>query len=578
MLPLPHKAPFILLLLTHLSAFSQTHTDSDADSAALRKLNDQAYIYWYSNLDSVLILAKEQLLLATKTNNKIGIIKAHIDFWHVYNERQMFVEAIQSGFSILKEADLINSIKYRAVGFSNLGLTHYQMGENDLANEYLQKAMSIDSARNNKSGLASDYVNLSLVQISNNNFQEGERYAMLAFQIHENQKDDVGCSIALINAAYASYRLDKKEVALKRVEEVLKYSLKANDLEGQAYAYNYMVLFNNGVLPPREEIRLLQKSLNLCLELHLNELTRDNYQKLSESFSRINDLPQSLHYLQLSIQLSDSIYSTNKRVEAAKLNAKYKLKKNEIEIQSLKETMLLKEQSAARQRWIFVLVFAIVIAIGLFVWAYQRTVNKMVIAKAEASHIRRELNYLKDQTNPHFLLNALNSLYGVALTKPAMVPDKIAELSYLLHYQLKSSRLEKVNMAEEIEFVKRYIEFKKAKTNQLDLSFEVIGEFVGRYLPPLLFFPPIENALKYAAEADSPYVHIQWKFEPDKIILLVRNNFNLEFAGVQGTKIGIENLNKRLELYNYKFDLNVSQVENFYNLQLNLWDNELTVA
>ncbi|MFN8889485.1 MAG: histidine kinase, partial [Cyclobacteriaceae bacterium] len=513
MFPLPHKALIFLFLLSHLPAFAQTHVDS----AALRKLNDQAFTYWYSNLDSVLVLAKEQLLLASQTNNKVGIIKAHIDFWHVYNERQMFVDAIQSGFGILKEADLINSSKYRAVGFSNLGLTYYQMGENEVANDYLRKAMRIDSARNNEAGLASDYVNLSLVQINKSNFKEGERYAMLAYQIHKNRNEDVGCSIALLNAAYASYQLGKKEVAIQRIEKTLEYSLKANDLEGQAYAYNYMVLFHKGMLPAREEIQLLQKSLKLCLELQLNELTRDNYQKLSESFAKINDLPQSLRYLQLSVQLSDSIYSTNKRVEAAKLNAKYQLMKNEAEIQSLKETMHLREQSNVRQRWIFALIGGIVIATGIFILAYQRTVNKMVIAKVEASHIRKELSYLKDQTNPHFLLNALNSVYGIALTKPALVADKIAELSYLLHYQLKSSRLEKVNIADEIEFVKRYIEFKKSKTNQLDLSFEVIGEFVGRYLPPLLFFPPIENALKYAAGSENPSVKIQWNFERDKI-------------------------------------------------------------
>jgi len=575
MLLLPHKA-LLFFLFAHLSALSQTATRPD--TLSIRKLNNLAYQYWYSNLDSVEILAQEQLNLAKQINDKVGIIKAHIDFWHVHNERQLFVEAIQSGFNILREADTLNSNRYRAVAYNNIGLTYYQLSENDLAYDYLRKAMAIDSARRNQRGLASDYINLSLVYNNQEKYKEAKKYALLAYKIHLDENDHVGCSIALINASYASYQLGEEKESLEQINNALAYSIKVNDLEGQAYAYNYLVLFNKGKIAPMEEISLIQKSLRFSLELKLNELTRDNYQKLSESYAKNKDLSKSLHYLQVATHLSDSIYGVNTRVESAKLNAKYKLKKNEAEIQSLKETMRLREQSTTRQRWIFVLISGIIISFGIFLWAYQRTVNRMVIAKTEASHIRRELNYLKDQTNPHFLLNALNSLYGIALTKPAMVADKIAELSYLLHYQLKSSKLEKVNMADEIEFVKRYIDFKKSKTSQLDISFEVVGEFMGRYLPPLLFFPPIENALKYAAESDKPYVKIQWMFEPDKIILLVRNSFNMEFAGVDSTKIGIENLSKRLQLHSYKFNLNASQVENLYDLQLDLWDKEFTVA
>ncbi len=575
MLPNPQKALFFLLL-AHLSVCAQKK--HGMDTTQLRELNNRAYQYWYSNLDSVLIMATEQLTLANQIDDKVGIIKAHIDFWHTYNERQLFVQAIQAGFDILREADAINSSKYRAVAYSNIGLTYFQLSENDLAIDYLQKAMAIDSARMNQRGLASDYINLSLVYNNQLKYTEAKKYALLAYEIHLRENNKVGCSIALINAAYANFQLGEEKESIQKISTALDYSLSSNDLEGMAYAYNYLVLFNKGKMPPTEEIELLQKSLKFCLELGLNELTRDNYQRLSEGYAKMNDTKKAFYYLRLATHLSDSIYSDNTRVQAAKMNAKYQLKKNEVEIQSLKETMNLREQSATRQRWIFVLISGIVITCGFFLWAYQRTVNKMVIAKAEASHIRRELSYLKDQTNPHFLLNALNSLYGIALAKPAMVADKIAELSYLLHYQLKSSRLEKVNMADEIEFVKRYIEFKKSKTNQLELSFEVVGEFMGRYLPPLLFFPPIENALKYAAESENPYVHIQWKFETDQIILLVRNSFNTELAGVNSTKIGIDNLSKRLQLYNYKFDLNASQAENLYNLQLNLWDKELTVA
>lgn len=533
-------------------------------------------MHWYSNLDTVLVLAKQQLKLSNSINDKVGIIKAHIDYWHVYNEQQLFVEAIQAGIEILRGADGLDSDKYRAVALSNLGLTYYQMGENNLAVDYFQKAMKIDSLRGDIRGLASDYNNLSLAYFSQGKFRSALQYSLEAFSIHDSLKNEVGCAIAKLNAANSYSRLGQKTEAQKNIQEALNYSLRSNDKEGQAYAYNYMVMFSEGKLSPRQEIDLVQKSLDISRQLGLSELTRDNYQRLSYSYEKMNQLAKALYYQRVSTNLSDTLYSTNKRVEAAKLNARYQLEKNEMEILSLKESMKFKEQSAIRQKWIFVLVAFFALAIASFIWIYQRTASKVRFANMEAAHMRKELSYLKEQTNPHFLLNALNSLYGISLTKPNLVAEKISELSYLLHYQLSSTKMETVDLNDEINFTKRYIEFKKSKIHQLNVNLEVVGDFSERFLPPLLFFPLIENALKYSAETDKPFVSIRWQIETDRIVLMVFNNFDLASSASGGTKIGIENLTKRLNLYHYNFDLQTGKTEELYKVQLHLWDRGVT--
>jgi hypothetical protein len=112
----------LLFFITLAPILALSKENSSIDTLSIRRLNDLAFQNWYSNLDTVLVLASQQLQLASSIEDKIGIIKAHIDFWHVYNERQLFVEAIRAGVETLRCADDMKSNKYRAVAFSNLGL------------------------------------------------------------------------------------------------------------------------------------------------------------------------------------------------------------------------------------------------------------------------------------------------------------------------------------------------------------------------------------------------------------------------------------------------------------------------
>ena len=74
-------------------------------------------------------------------------------------------------------------------------------------------------------------------------------------------------------------------------------------------------------------------------------------------------------------------------------------------------------------------------------------------------NFKAELSFLKQQLNPHFLLNAMNNLYGESLTEPDKLPDRILNLSEMLRYQIEATKKDYVLLNEEIAFVEKYLEY-----------------------------------------------------------------------------------------------------------------------
>jgi hypothetical protein len=83
----------------------------------------------------------------------------------------------------------------------------------------------------------------------------------------------------------------------------------------------------------------------------------------------------------------------------------------------------------------------------------------------ESNRRATELNYLRKQTNPHFLFNALNSIYSLAYQKSDKVPDAIVTLSEMMRYMLYETDNQTVFLEKEIKYIKNYIELQKLITS-----------------------------------------------------------------------------------------------------------------
>lgn len=209
---------------------------------------------------------------------------------------------------------------------------------------------------------------------------------------------------------------------------------------------------------------------------------------------------------------------------------------------------------------------------GMFFYFIHVVITKKIMdADKDIMNFKSELSFLKQQLNPHFLLNAMNNLYGEALSEPDKVPDRILNLSDLLRYQIEATKKDYVLVAEEIAFVKKYIEYYSFRNDRLNITQNFEGDFDEIEIPPLFFLPLVENAVKFSAETSQPFIELDLKVKSRNLTFTIKNNYLESGSRLSGTRIGIENLKRRLEVYRLRHDLSCEKEKNMFVVKLSIW-------
>ncbi|MEM6802615.1 MAG: histidine kinase, partial [Bacteroidota bacterium] len=110
-----------------------------------------------------------------------------------------------------------------------------------------------------------------------------------------------------------------------------------------------------------------------------------------------------------------------------------------------------------------------------------------------------ELQALRSQLNPHFLFNALNTLYSQAVPlEDESLAEGIQELSGILRFTLQHTKKEFVSIEEELTFLKRYISLQQARmAKPQSMDIDIQWDEIEAEIPPLLLLPFVENFFKY---------------------------------------------------------------------------------
>ena len=187
-------------------------------------------------------------------------------------------------------------------------------------------------------------------------------------------------------------------------------------------------------------------------------------------------------------------------------------------------------------------------------------------------NFKSELSFLKQQLNPHFLLNAMNNLYGESLAEPDKLPDRILNIADMLRYQIEATKKDLVSLTEEVEFVQKYIEYYTFRNERLAITQNYIGTIENIEIPPLFFLPLVENAVKFSAETEKPFLDLELEIKNKKLSFTLTNNFLEKGSRLSSTGIGIENLRRRLEVYGLKHELSCEKNNDVFTIKLNIWD------
>lgn len=210
---------------------------------------------------------------------------------------------------------------------------------------------------------------------------------------------------------------------------------------------------------------------------------------------------------------------------------------------------------------------------SVFVFGIIRHIYNYVKLKHSAQKLRiekqeAELNYLRSQTNPHFLFNTLNNIYSLSRDKSDLAPESILKLSKILRFMLYETGGAFISVGQELKIIGDYIALEKLRYDEsLRINFNYDVEDMKQSIPPLLLIPLVENAFKHGVSEtrSRPFVDIHLSIKHRRLSFEVKNSVE-EMEAEKGVKenIGLSNLRRQLQLLYTDYSLTVQQEKNLF--------------
>jgi LytS/YehU family sensor histidine kinase len=193
-------------------------------------------------------------------------------------------------------------------------------------------------------------------------------------------------------------------------------------------------------------------------------------------------------------------------------------------------------------------------------------------AAVRGKRIEAELQYLKAQVNPHFLFNAINSVYFLIKKDPEKASETLIKLSDLLRFQLYDCSSDTIGIDQELVYLENYMALEKLRRGErVTVEYRREGELRGFQLAPLMLIPFLENAFKFvSSHTDRPnIIRVVLSREGEMFRASFFNTYEkLQRNGVGG--IGLKNVTRRLELLYPKYTLDVRDEHDTYSVTLTI--------
>ncbi len=191
------------------------------------------------------------------------------------------------------------------------------------------------------------------------------------------------------------------------------------------------------------------------------------------------------------------------------------------------------------------LVLTIYVSAGFYHQLQKTMVEKERLLK---ENVQSQLESLKNQVNPHFLFNSLNTLSYLIPEDPAKAENFVQKLSKAYRYILEIRERELTTLAEELGFLDAYnCLLNERFGNNLQIKINVPTEVKHLQILPLSLQMLFENAIKHNVVSTQDPLHIEVFVEKgDRLV--VRNNLQLKKQELPSTRIGLENIKIRYQL------------------------------
>lgn len=202
--------------------------------------------------------------------------------------------------------------------------------------------------------------------------------------------------------------------------------------------------------------------------------------------------------------------------------------------------------------------------------------------EAETAMTKAELINLRQQVNPHFLLNTMNNIYALTAFDTEKAQKAIIDLSKMLRHILYDYQQPYVSLKEEVEFLNNYIELMMIRLpDNVDIKRECnLPEPCNIQVAPMIFISLLENAFKHGiSPSHKNFIHILLDANDERIVFAIENSHHPKTKEERsGHGIGLKQVERRLELAypgKYQWKKKYDSKMNIYSSKIIIYDTKL---
>ncbi|MFT3827804.1 MAG: histidine kinase [Chitinophagaceae bacterium] len=175
---------------------------------------------------------------------------------------------------------------------------------------------------------------------------------------------------------------------------------------------------------------------------------------------------------------------------------------------------------------------------------YEHQHVSMELEQIKNDNLSAQYELLKQQVNPHFLFNSLNTLKAMVESGDKDAVDFIIKLSNFYRYTLESRKHDLIHVREEMEILNAYLFLQKARFDDgITFTNELSEKDLKTLIPPFTLQLLVENCIKHNVISLQKPLHIKVYEEGDYIVL--ENNVQLKTGEVGSLGVGLKNINLR---------------------------------
>jgi hypothetical protein len=208
----------------------------------------------------------------------------------------------------------------------------------------------------------------------------------------------------------------------------------------------------------------------------------------------------------------------------------------------------------------------------IFKLAFNSFKNEQLKKELEIKNHLSEIKVLKSKLNPHFLFNTINNIDTLIQSRPILASEALSKLSDILRYMVYETENEQIPIKTEIENLEKYIDLEKMRLVNPDTASYTCTIKSDFSVPPLIFFPFVENGFKHSnLNSSNQKLRISMSEENNSLLFKCINTVYERKQEPNFKGVGLELAKKRLDLlYPKRHELSIKKENNEFHVSLQI--------